>query len=314
MPTIEHDGIVELVRQHPPLALELLRHVGTFALPDKVTADLGSEDMTDVTPRANGKEGRKPKPQKYTADSVVVVKDAGTGERLLAVVVEPQGKWQDEKAVSWPVYATTARKANKCPRAVVITVCWDRAAAEGCQRMIATGHPGLVFVPLVISANNPPPLDVARPYLTLFNAVIGAVDLDTDEGRELAITAITAIDVKYADYRALCDIILGVASDTAYKLLEDLMAINYKSKFIDRWEEVGRVKGEAIGEAVGEARGEARTRADDILSALESRELHPTPGQRELIETCKDLVKLGTWFKRSLTATTVDDIFDDEDD
>lgn len=78
MPTIENEGLVEFVRQHPPLGVELLRHVGTFALPAGVTAFLGSEDMSDVTPRANGRDGRQQKPQKYTADSVVVVSDPAT--------------------------------------------------------------------------------------------------------------------------------------------------------------------------------------------------------------------------------------------
>ena len=38
MPSIQHEGLVELVRQHPPLGVELLRHVGIFALPAEVTA------------------------------------------------------------------------------------------------------------------------------------------------------------------------------------------------------------------------------------------------------------------------------------
>jgi hypothetical protein len=120
MPSIPHEGLIELVRQHPPLGVELLRHVGVFALPAEVTAVLGSEDMSDVTPRTNSHGRRKPGSQKYTADSVVVVSDAISGKRLLAVVVEPQGRASEDKDVSWPVYATTARKANKCPRAVVI--------------------------------------------------------------------------------------------------------------------------------------------------------------------------------------------------
>jgi hypothetical protein len=70
--------------------------------------------------------------------------------------------------------------------------CWDPSEADGCRRIIATGHPGLVFVPIVIDRNNAPPLAGASPYLVLFNAVIGAVDLDTKEGRALAVGAITA--------------------------------------------------------------------------------------------------------------------------
>jgi hypothetical protein len=311
MPTIQHEGLVELVRQHPPLGVELLRHVGVFSLPAEVTAVLGSEDMSDVTPRANGRARRKAKPQKYTADSVVVVSDPATGERLLAVVIEPQGRWADEKAVAWPVYATTARKANKCPRAVLIAACWDPAEAEECRKIIATGHPGLVFIPIVISADNAPALEGASPYLALFNAVIGAIDLDTPDGRDQAVSAITATGAQGANHRSLCDIILGVASDAAHEHLEKLMAISYKSKFVDGWYQQGVAVGEAQGEVRGEARGEARTRAADILRVLKSRGLRPARAQRELIESCTDLGKLDAWFERSLTAITIDEVFED---
>jgi hypothetical protein len=250
-------------------------------------------------------------PQKYTADSVVIVADAVSGERLIAVVVEPQGRASDDKALSWPVYATTARKANKCPRAVLVVACWDLAEADKCRRIIATGHPGLVFVPIVIDRDTAPSLVDASPYLVLFNAVIGAVDLDTEEGRARVVGAITATGAEGARFRSLCDIILGVASDAAHEHLEELMGITYKSKFVDGWYQQGRAAGEAKGKAEGIVEGEARTRAEDILRILNSRGLTPTRAQRELIESCDDLVQLDTWFDRALTVMTVAMVFED---
>jgi hypothetical protein len=312
MPSIQHEGLVELVRQHPPLGVELLRHVGIFALPAEVTAVLGSEDISDVTPRSNGRLKRKPKPQTYTADSVVIVADAVSGERLIAVVVEPQGRASDDKDQSWPVYATTARKANKCPRAVLVVACWDPAEADKCRRIIATGHPGLVFVPIVIDRDSAPPLADASPYLVLFNAIIGAVDLDTEEGRALVVGAITATGAEGTRFRSLCDIILGVAvSDSAHEHLEELMGITYKSKFVDGWYQQGRAAGEAKGMAEGIAQGEAKRGATDILRILKSRGLRPTRAQRELIESCDDLGQLDTWFDRALTVTAVAMVFED---
>jgi hypothetical protein len=311
MPSLHHEGLVELVRQHPPLGVELLRHTGTFALPAQVTAVLGSEDMSDVTPRSNGGGTGKAKPQKYTADSVVIVADAVSGERLIAVVVEPQGRASDDKNQSWPVYATTARKANKCPRAVLIVACWDLAEAEGCRRIIATGHPGLVFVPIVIDRNTAPPLESASPYLVLFNAVIGAVDMDTEEGRALVVAAITATGAEGARSRSLCDIILGIASDAAHEHLEELMGITYKSQFVDGWYQQGRAVGAAEGKAEGKAEGIAEGEARAILRVLKSRGLHPTYAQRELIESCEDVAQLDMWLDRASTAATVATIFED---
>ena len=189
--------------------------------------------------------------------------------------------------------------------------CWDPAEAEGCRRIIATGHPGLVFVPIVIDRDTAPPLAGASPYLVLFNAVIGAVDLDTEEGRARVVAAITATGAEGARFRSLCDIILGIASDAAHEHLEGLMGITYKSKFVDGWYQQGCAVGEAKGKAEGKAEGIAQGEARAILRVLRSRGLHPSLAQRELIESCEDVAQLDTWCDRALTARTVAMIFED---
>jgi hypothetical protein len=50
MPSLRHEGLVELIRQHPPLATELVRLCGAYPLPGTVTATLGSADTSDVAP------------------------------------------------------------------------------------------------------------------------------------------------------------------------------------------------------------------------------------------------------------------------
>jgi hypothetical protein len=175
----------------------------------------------------------------------------------------------------------------------------------------ATGHPGLVFVPIVIYRDSAPPLADASPYLVLFNAIIGAVDLATEEGRAHVVGAITATGAEGARFRSLCDIILGVASDAAHEHLEELMGITYKSKSVDGWYQQGRAAGEAKGKAEGIAEGEARTRAEDILRILKSRGLSPTRAERELIDSCDDLTRLDIWFNRALTVMAVAMVFED---
>ncbi len=60
---------------------------------------------------------------------------------MLAVIVEPQGRDDPTKKYSWPAYVTNLRKANQCPEAILIVVCWDEAEAEKCRVAINTGHP-----------------------------------------------------------------------------------------------------------------------------------------------------------------------------
>lgn len=307
MPSIQHEGLIEIVRQHPPVAVEVLRHIGTFAIPARVKAALGSEDMSAVTPRSNERAsgGRRPKPDKYTADSVVVVSDPASGERLLAVVVEPQGRAEDDKDLSWPVYVTTARKANKCPRAVLITVCWDEAEAEKCRKIIPVGHPGFVFVPIVVDRKTRFSLAAASPYLTLFVAVIGGVAMETEIGSRQVVEAIIRTGASQADRRTLSDTILGIASDAARKHLEELMAISYRDPFIEGWIR----KGEEEGRARGEAEGEARAKAADIVKVLEARGIALTSTQLDTVSGSTDLAELNVWFDRALKATSADEVF-----
>ena len=173
--------------------------------------------------------------------------------------------------------------------------------------MVAGPQGHLVFVPIVIDRDTAPSLADASPYLVLFNAVIGAVNLDTEEGRARVVAAVAATGAEGARFRSLCDIILGVASDAAHEHLEELMGITYKSKFVDGWYQQGRAAGAAEGIAHGEARGEARA----VLRVLKSRGLRPTRAQRELIESCDDVAQLDAWCDRAATAVTVAMVFED---
>src|SRR5580693_5994522 len=107
MPSLEHEAPLEVIRQQPDVVADLLRRVlPQLRLPVRVTGALGSADMSQVAPA------------QYFADMVVVLSDQQTGKPVLAVVIEPQGRDRKTKKVSWPVYLTTAIKANKVPRAI----------------------------------------------------------------------------------------------------------------------------------------------------------------------------------------------------
>lgn len=289
MPSLRHEGLVELVRQHPPLAAELARITGAFSLPAAVTAVLGSEDMSDVTP-PNGHED--PKPQKYTADAVAVIADVRTGTRLVAVIVEPQGRDDDDKDEAWPCYVTNARRANKCPAATLIVLCWSKTAAAKCRRLIRTGHRGFDLAPWVLGPDGIPD-GAADPYLVLCSALLRTRSLTTDDGRHRVLQAIRDSGASAADRKTLSRIILGVASIASRKRLEELMAVTYRSPFIESWEEKGRTK----------------TKAEDLLEVLEVRGLRPTAKQRAKIAASTDLEQLGTWFRRALTASSIDEVF-----
>jgi hypothetical protein len=86
-----HEGPLDLVRQHPEIAVDLIQGTGV-SLPGAVAVSLAPTDMSAVIP------------VQYLADMVVLVSDAATGEPALAVIIEPQLRDSETKRYSWPVY------------------------------------------------------------------------------------------------------------------------------------------------------------------------------------------------------------------
>ncbi|MGQ0573273.1 MAG: hypothetical protein ACT4RN_03600 [Pseudonocardia sp.] len=135
MPSSLHEVIVEMFRQCPELAAELLTDGLGLRLPGYDQVRVESGELTDVSPT------------EYRADVVVVLTAAE--QPVQAVVVETQ-LWRDEdKRWSWPVYVATLRQRHRCP-AVLLVVCVDAAVAAWCATPIELGHPGARLAPLVI--------------------------------------------------------------------------------------------------------------------------------------------------------------------
>jgi hypothetical protein len=75
--------------------------------------------------------------------------------------------------------------------------------------------------------------------------------------------------------------------------------------FVSEMRAKGRAEGLAEGEAKGEAKGEARA----ILRILKRRKVAVDGASRQRIESCTNVTTLETWLDRSLTATTVEELF-----
>jgi hypothetical protein len=291
MPSLEHEAPLEVIRQQPDVVADLLRRVlPQLPLPARVAGALGSADMSQVAPA------------QYFADMVVVLSDQQTSKPILAVVIEPQGRDRKTKKVSWPVYLTTAIKANKVPRAILVVICWDAREAALCRRVIPTGHPGFDLYPIVVDPRTFPNWKDAGPYLTILAGAAKAIDLGTPSGRDAVLAAIELTGASHADTAALTTIILGVADAAARRELEALMASpKFRSTFVD-----GLLR---QGEEKGREEGAVTSRIEDLIKVIQARGLELTMAQLKLITSCADLSQLATWFDQALDAKTTDEIF-----
>jgi superfamily I DNA/RNA helicase len=140
----------------------------------------------------------------------------------------------------------------------------------------------------------------SRSILVRYTTRTVLVDLDADKGRRQALDAIKSIQdsgARRSDTENLTRIIVGLASDSSRQRPEELiMAISYRSEFIDSWKDKGR------------AEGQAEVKAKDILKVLDSRKVRLTKTQRETIAASTDLSLLDTWFDRALVTTTAADV------
>ena len=316
--TLSHEAPLELIRQHPGLALELARAMTDVPLPGQVSISLAPTDLSQIAP------------VQFLADSVVVITDEVSGEPLLAIVVESQGRDDPTKQFSWPIYVTVVRKVAGCKRAILLVVCPDPGEAAKCRRVISTGHPGFDLWPIVIDPHNTPDLAGASPYLILFLATMHAIDTETEPGVRQVLAAIRDAATAVADRQALVTIILKTASDAARTLMETMMTMTeWKDDFVEGFVNEGIRKGilEGIEQGLeqglqqgieqglqqgieqGLQQGIAKAKAEDVLKVLDARHIELTRRQREAVSSCTDLAMLGLWFDRALTASVADDIF-----
>jgi hypothetical protein len=289
MPSIPHEGPLDLVRQHPEIAVDLLRGTAGITLPGRVSVSLAPTDMSAVVP------------VQYLADMVVLISDAATGDPALAVIIEPQLRDSDTKRYSWPVYVTTARRVAKCPAAVLVVLCPDLAEADKCRQLIRTGHPGFDLAPVVLDSGGPPGRDGADgPYLTVFAASMGGIDMETEPGARRVLDAIASTEVSAADRLRMTTIILRLANDAARQILEAMMTTSeYEKTFVEKIHDQGIAEGEAKG------------KAEDVLKLLDARHLAPSKDQRQQVTSCTDAAQLDRWFDRAITAGTANEVFAD---
>ncbi len=294
--TVTHEAPLELIRQHPALALDLLQAFTNLVVPDQAEIRLGPNSLTAVIPA------------EFTADAVVTVSDPGSGRPQIVIVVEPQGRDDDTKRYAWPAYLANVRSAVKCPAAVLIVICPDPAEADKCRQVIEMGHPHWDLWPIVIDPHHAPAAEGAGPYLTLFLACLPALDMTDPAVARRVLEAVLGTGASDADRRKLVTIILKRASRAARQILEDLMtAVEWKDDWIESFVDQGRVE----GRAQGRAEREIEDLVTGVLRLLSLRNLHPGKKQIDRVRDCTDRDTLRQWFDRAATAANAKEVFSD---
>ena len=229
MPSFSHELLVELFRQRPVLAVELLRDAAGIQL-DSVTVERGSIDLSQVVPT------------EYRSDALAVLRDAA-GVAVAVVVTEVQLGYDENKRRTWPVYIATARAGYRCP-ATLLVLAPDPAVARWAGQPIDMGHPGFVLQPVVIGYAQIPRVCEAEsaraaPELAVLS-VMAHRDLETAEAAEAAMARLPE------DKQQLYwDVIMSALPDAIRQGLEARMlkGYEYQSDFARKYYGQGREEG-----------------------------------------------------------------------
>ncbi len=299
MPSVAHQVLVELFREHPELALRLLRGVPGLELPSGVRATPGSADLGQAVPPA------------YAADGLIELRDVGSSLPVFALVVEVQLKQDLSKPWSWATYVANTYARLRCPVCLLV-VAPRPGVARWARQRIEMG-PGSNVQPVVLGpAEVPPVTDVEEargaPELALLSVMVHGRRRDSRLAARVAAAGIAAFAGLQEERRVLySDVLEASLSRRASKELVSMRLEGYK------WQgptaRKAFAEGEARGKAEGKAEGEARGRAEAVLEALEARGLEVTRADRARILACQDLDELRTWLRRAVTVDHVADVF-----
>ncbi|MFY9821495.1 MAG: hypothetical protein WAM82_08935 [Thermoanaerobaculia bacterium] len=284
MPSMAHEILVDLFKNRPSLAAEILAEVLGVSLPPYSEARLASADLTEI------------QPAEYRADVVVVLLDHDVPIRV--IIVEVQLAVDARKRLSWPAYVTVSRAIHGCP-ADLLVVAPDPVVAGWCVEPIEIGVPGFVLRPPVLRRTAVPvvtdPEEAARrPELGVLSALAHG---ETEKGAMIVTTmmpVIRGLDDERA--RLYYDLVYNSLNDAARRALEETMkGYEYQSDFAKKY--------------VAQGRTEEAARA--VLTVLRVRGIAVPDAARERILAQKDPERLERWLEKAAVASSVTAVLDE---
>jgi len=210
MPSLLHEGILELIRERPEFVASLLRDLLHVEVPAFTAARLADAALTQLLPT------------EYRADAVVLLVD---DRPVFGCIFEVQLSEDSQKLFSWPMYAVSARARYECPFVLIVVTPAERIASWA-ARPIALGG-GQVFTPLVLGPQGIPIITdqivaIADPELALLSALTHAEN-ETEWALPVTVAALAGVASMPAEqqviYFHLLKAAVGNAARKAFEML-----------------------------------------------------------------------------------------------
>lgn len=295
MPSLAHEALVEIVRTHPEVTLDLLRALDVEVPPHR---------RVTVTEAALGQLT----PTQAQADVVVELVDEAGAPRLV-IVHEVQLGVDRDKLHAWPGYAVNARVRRRCD-ACVLVFAPDPSVAAWASRPIRIG-PGnphfrvLVVGPAHIPVVTDPTAAAARPALAVLSALAHANDPDGRAVLDAVAVALETFDRSTA--AVYHHLIYASLAEPLRRALEAEQMLNVKDYPEPNFTPWLRSMLHSYRDR-GLAEGKLEGKLEALLQILRLRGVALTDEQRAHVAACADEARLDLWTERALRVTTADEL------
>jgi hypothetical protein len=295
MPTLEHNGLIEMFRENPSLAphfLGLLFHVDVPPHASVRVADTALDQLIPV---------------EFRADLVLELRD-DRDRVVFAVVIEAQRDQEPRKRYAWPVYVAVARAERECPT-VALVIAIDAGVAAWAAERIDLGlglgalQP-LVLGPATVPAVTDPAVAEREVELAILSAMTHGNGPDGLAVVQTALAALVRLDREHA--AVYFQIIWDVLREPMRRALEALvMERQTEGKvefppFAQRIFEQGELKGLREGKLDG--------LREALLRLLARAGIALSDDDRARIQACTDPATLDRWIDNVLGAKTASEV------
>lgn len=284
MPSTLHETIIELFRDRPELAPELLSQRLSQAVPDY--DEIGSVDanLPDLVPA------------EFRVDTLHLLRRAGVA--VYCIAVEVQLRRDDRKRFSWPVYGTVARARHGCD-ACLLVVSPEESVARWARQAIPLGG-GSTFMVSVIGPDDlpRPTAEQAReqPHLAMLSTLAHARG---PEDAPLVVDVLKTLgETRGSDAMPYHQLVLASLREAVRAAVEELMKL---------------ITVENIDPILKPAylRGREEGRAEALLRVLTTRGLTVTEEQKARVLGCGDSEQLNLWLDQALVARSTEEALAD---
>jgi len=300
MPPLRYEALIRLIERHPHLPVLLLREVGGVEIPpggslspvydewhDRVAVEVGDYINIFSGPEPN-------------VEYLIIVEVATeiSAEKLHQMALAAALLWVG---------------AGRRPVHLLFITPDPGASRVSGPVELRGGSVSVVVDPVIVGPSHIPVLCdpksmAADPLMAAFSAMAHG------HRREVAEAFVKLLDDLPADDATeLFGYSVDMAPPEVRRTLEEtVMAyVPEHSSWAQNLYRQGKEHGHLGGLAEGLRQGRARGQANSVLSVLRHRGVEVPPERERQIRFCDDLERLDAWLQRALTASHIDDLFDD---